>query len=154
ALSFRMRGKRIDCSQPGYYFYPLGAREGSTGIALSVCAPFDMNGNRSDLVALEASPWNRWLIDQAIMVSQELLTTDWWVRFGSDAYLALFHADPSPSQPLAKALHAYLGEAACWPTRARQVDQPKQPVFVKATDLVVPEAVAMDGLLTDMSRYL
>ena len=155
ALSFRMRGKRIDHNQPGHYFYPLGARDGSTGIALSVCAPFEMNANRSDLVAPEFSPWNRWLLDQAIAVSQELLTTDWLVHFSADAYLALFHPDPSPAkQPLAYALHAHLGEATCWPTRTCQADQPKQPVFAKAADLVVPDAAALDGLLTDRRRYL
>ena len=153
ALSFRMRGKRIDCSQPGHYFYPLGARDGATGIALSVCAPFEMNANRSDLVAPEASQWNNWLLAQAIAAAQELLTTDWLVRFGADAYLALFHPNPSPAQPLAYLLHAHLREATCWPTRARQADQPKQPVFKKAADVVVPDAVALDGFLAD-SCYL
>jgi hypothetical protein len=150
ALSFRMRGKRIDRNQPGHYFYPLGARDGSTGIALSVCAPFEMNANRSDLVDPESSPWNRWLLDQAIAVSQELLNIDWLVRFGADAYLALFHPAPSPSkQSLADALYTHLCKATCWPTRARQTDQPKQPVFVKAADLVLPDTAALDRLLTD-----
>ena len=91
ALSFRMRGKRIDRNQPGHYFYPLGVRDGFTGIALSVCAPFEMNANRSDLIAPEVSPWNHWLLRQAVTMSQELLATDWLVRFGADVYLALFH---------------------------------------------------------------
>jgi two-component sensor histidine kinase len=148
-----MRGKRIDRNQSGRYFYPLGARDGATGIALSVCAPFEMNENRSDLVAPEASSWNRWLLDQAIAAVQELLIDDWFVRFGADAYLALFHSKPSPDMLLAQALHEYLSDAACWPTRARHTSQPTQPVFAKASDLVVPAIKALDGILRS-NRYL
>lgn len=153
ALSFRMHGKRIDRNLPGRYFYPLGARDGATGIALSVCAPFEMNENRSDLVAPDASSWNHWLLNQAIAAVQELLIDDWFVRFGADAYLALFHSKPSSDMLLAQALHEHLSGAACWPTRNRQTHQPMQPVFAKASDLVVPDVKALDGIL-GKQRYL
>jgi hypothetical protein len=148
-----MRGKRIDLSQPGRYFYPLGARDGATGIALSVCAPFEMNANRSDLIAPEASPWNRWLLDQAIVMAQELLWSDWRTRFGADAYVALFRSDTSPGLPLAHALHNHLRNARCWPTRARQVDHPGQPEYMEASKLVLPEIPALDNILAS-HRYL
>ena len=152
ALSFRLRGSRIDHSQPGRYFYPLGARDGLTGIGLSVCAPFEMNTNRSNLVPPAAGTWNRWLLDQAIAIAQELLTSDWLARFGADAYLALFHANPSAELPVAHAMHTYLRNTECWPTRARHTTS-QSPVMKKASDLVVPDFEELDGILSD-ERYL
>src|SRR5947207_1761539 len=85
-VSVRLQRGRIDLTRPGLFFYPLGLRQGFTGTAVSVNAPFLLDQDRTRVVESE---WNKWLLERAADLTVALLTGDWRVRFGTDAFLAL-----------------------------------------------------------------
>ena len=61
-VSVPLRRGRIDRAQPGQFYYPLQTPQGSTGIAVSVSAPFKLDADRTSLLD---STWNDWLAEQA-----------------------------------------------------------------------------------------
>ena len=48
-----------------------------------------MTGDRSQIQDQGNSPWNKWLLETASDFTMEMLTTDWFHRFGPSAYEAV-----------------------------------------------------------------
>jgi hypothetical protein len=145
AVSLPIHRKRIDRSRTGNFYYPLQTPDSSTGCALSVSAPFDLNSDRSNLLA---NSWNEWLIDQAAALTVNLLKGDWFERYGADAFKALIPKGRANPARFAEEIARHLKEDACWPTRAKENER-----FVTAPKLVLPSDPTLDGFLGD-SRYL
>ncbi len=146
SVSLPIARRRIDLTQTGNFYYPLQAPDSRTGCAVSVSAPFDLDNDRSSLVDNE---WNRWLIDQAVAFTIDLLKEDWFRRFGADAFKALIPKGPATPVQFAEAIARCLSEKECWPTRAAKPSEQ----YAKASELVLPEAPQLDGLMRD-SRYI
>jgi len=154
AVSFPMRGRSLDRSTAGIFYYPLGARQTRTGFPFSVCAPFKMDNERSQLVPAANSPWNAWLIRAAADLVGQVLRSDLWPRFGAAAYLAVApdpDANGSATVPeLPAEVTKRLRESACWPSRATTgTKRMRRPVFRKLESLAVPETDAISDLLTE-----
>lgn len=148
-VSFRLERGRISLDRPGIFFYPLGLRHGFTGTAVSVKAPFILDQDRSRL--LEDNAWNRWLLERAADLTIELLTGDWQVRFGADAYLAL-KTMSSPAHPAyAARISERLKKDACWPTRGKGARG--RPILKPASQIVLAERPEFDDFLSP-ERYL
>jgi hypothetical protein len=81
-ISVSTKRDRIDLTQSGRFYYPLASRVGYTGNAISVNAPFEMDGER---LAPIDSAWNRWLSTEAATLLIELLTEDLFRLFGDAA---------------------------------------------------------------------
>jgi hypothetical protein len=145
AVSLPIHRRRIDRSRTGNFYYPLQTTDSSTGCALSVSAPFDLNGDRSSLLP---NSWNEWLIDQAAGLTVDLLKGDWFQRYGADAFKALIPNGSVKPARFAEEIARHLRENACWPTRAKGDER-----FVTAAKLVLPSDPTLDGFLDD-SRYL
>src|SRR5262249_18750167 len=62
-ISLRLKRRRPDLDDRGAFYYPLGFVNSSTGAAIGVNAPFEMNSDRSALAA--TSNWNEWLMQLA-----------------------------------------------------------------------------------------
>ena len=154
-VSLKKRGRRVDPEHQGLFFYPIGVPNGYTGNAVSVNAPFAMDGDRSHIVNHSNSPWNAWLLECAASLTMQLLTSDWLKNFGPDAYLAVFpNKDVAPTgASYSAATEKELETGECWPSRERVSGRGKRIALKKAANLVIPETESLDGLLTD-SRYL
>jgi hypothetical protein len=144
-VSIPLRRGRVDRARPGQFYYPLQTPQGSTGVAVSVSAPFKLNEDRTKLLD---STWNEWLAEQAARLVQDLLSEDWLHRFGADGYLALDGVWPAAPGNFATTIAAHLREAACWPTR----DFPSAKTLAKASDIVIPDGPAVEGFLST-NRY-
>jgi len=59
-------------------FITLGRKPGLYRQCRQCECPFDMDGDRSQLID---SKWNTWLLEQAVELIFSLLTTDWVRRF-------------------------------------------------------------------------
>jgi hypothetical protein len=68
-----LKRERVDFSQPGRFYYPLASRVGYTGTSISINAPFEMDGERQAPID---SPWNRWLVAQAVSLTMDVLRDD------------------------------------------------------------------------------
>ncbi len=150
SLSIATRRGRARAGVIGGWFYPIGVQGQSTGTALSVSAPFEMNEDRTALVPTSGSTWNRWLLDEAVSLTMKLLKDDWWPRFGADAFVAAWPTDLGRTEEprFAVTLRERMKGEACWPAQA-----PLGAVcFRSATELVVPETPALGGLLAS-ERY-
>ena len=143
-LSLRMRGKRVDISAYGILFYPLGVPRAFSGNAANLCAPFQMESDRSDIIAPENSPWNQWLLKEAADFTLELLVSDWFDRFGADAYLAIKEQEPPFVPEYSERVKEGLAEDRVWPTRVRRAGRPR---VMCATDLAVPNPTDLDGFI-------
>jgi hypothetical protein len=106
-VSIPIRRGRIDRSRPGKFYYPLQTPQGSTGVAVSVSAPFKLNEDRTKLLD---TGWNGWLAEQAALLVQDLLSEDWLQRFGADGYLALDAVGPAAPDNFATKLSAHFRE--------------------------------------------
>jgi hypothetical protein len=137
SVSLPVRRKRIQLQQPGYFHYPLKAPGALTGAVASVSAPFELNVDRSEVVA---NDWNEWLAGQAALLSADLLTTDWLGSFGADAYLAVAPTIPPKRTWFMDGIAAELSSRQCWATE-------KTGVFSSAADLVVPSHPHLRGFL-------
>jgi Domain of unknown function (DUF3883) len=139
ALSFRAARGKIDLGAAGVFYYPLGASRSRTGFPFSLCAPFEMNEDRSQLVDLGNSSWNQWLVEQCAQLAIDLLVSELFGDFGADAYLA-FSADRTTSSTvpgLVDAITSRLASQACWPSRAT-AGRARKPVFDAAKTLTTP----------------
>ena len=152
-LSFRMRKGAIDLSQPGIFYYPLALSHGYTGTAVSVNAPFELNEDRSQILDLDNSPWNEWLLERAAHLTAELLVSDWIERFGGDAYLALKRLGEAKVPLYVDRVSNHLRNEECWPTRAQRPRSRGKPAFARTSKVVIPAADDLDGFLSD-NRYL
>lgn len=146
-LSLRVRRQRVDATQRGLFFYPLGIRQSSTGNAVNVCAPFQMDADRSQMIG---SAWNTWLLEEAASYTIELLVSDWFLRFGAGAFYALKETTQPSTPQYLQTLKKLLQEKACWPTRGREKQRPK---FTSLGEIVIPDHPEFDGFLSD-DRYL
>lgn len=150
SVSIATRRGRPRTGAIGGWFYPIGVQGQSTGTALSVSAPFEMNEDRTALVPTSGSTWNRWLLDQAVSLTMNLLTDDWWRRFGPEAFVAAWPTDLERTEEprFAATLRERMKREACWPVQA-----PRGAVrFRCAAELVVPETPALGGFLAT-ERY-
>lgn len=150
-ISLRLKRKRPDLESSGFFYYPLGFDEGSTGLAVSVNAPFEMNSDRSALIDPAISSWNDWLIEEAADFTLDLLVHDWLNSFGAAAYLALAESHPHSTPEFAASVDARLRERACWPCRQREPGS-RRPTFKAAGDLMLGGSPDLDALMSDGRR--
>ncbi len=141
AVSVPISRRKIDAEHCGHFHYPLKAPASRTGCPVSVSAPFDLNQDRSGLNDLQ---WNDWLIDQAIELVMDLLISDWFVRYGADAFSAVAAVGASTPNRFATMLAGRLREDACWPTRAKGEQR-----LSKASEIVLPSDDLYAGFLGD-----
>jgi hypothetical protein len=140
AVSVPIIRRRIDLRQHGHFYYPLKAPSSVTGCALSVSAPFELNTDRS---GINDHVWNDWLIDQAVELTIDLLRTDWFSRYGADAFKALTSNGISNSTRFSSKIAQHLKEGACWPT-----GEVSNPHFARAGDIVLPTEPELSGFLS------
>ncbi len=148
ALSLALFKGKVDYNRPGLFYYPLGVAGSYTGTAVSISAPFEMDGDRSQLVPPDNNTWNKWLLMAAADMTIELLKSHWFDAFGGSAYLAL-KENGTPSIPMyLDGVRAHLKEDPCWPTRARAENVVKPPVFVSASKIVLSSNKTIEDFLT------
>jgi len=153
SLSLRIHRGKVDLSDPGTFYYPLGLSRGYTGNAVSINAPFQLNNDRTQIVEPSNSSWNEWLLDKAVDLTLELLVTDWYKRFGAEAYLALPEViKPEITQYLEGVLKR-LSESPCWPTCGRKRGPSKAVKFSVAKDIVIALLPELNNFLSD-EHYL
>ena len=145
AVSVPLTRRRLDQGRPGHFHYPLQAPSARTGCLIGVSAPFELDNDRSNLLD---NKWNEWLMDEAARLTVELLTSDWFDRFGPGALQALDRTYPAIPSRFIEEVERRLREQACWPTRATGSGR-----YAKASQVVVVADPALDGFLSD-SRYL
>jgi len=146
SVSLPIARGRIDFARSGHFYYPLQAPDAKTGSTLSVSAPFDVDSDRSSLLD---NGWNRWLIEQLGALVFHLLKTDWFDRFGADAFRAAITKYPASPTEFSDAITRRFSEEVCWPTRAKN----SKERFAKASNLVLPESPQLDGFMSEY-RYL
>ena len=145
AVSLPIARRRIDIRQRGHFYYPLKAPASSTGCALSVSAPFELNTDRS---GINDHVWNDWLMDQAVEFTIDLLQADWFARFGADAFKAIIGNGTANPDCFVSKIAKRLSGDACWPTRGKGEEH-----LAAASEIVLPTEAAFDGFLSD-KRYL
>lgn len=150
ALSMRIKRGRIDLSEPGLFYYPLGLIHAYTGTGISINAPFQLDDDRTRIIDPENSQWNKWLLERATDLTFELLVSDWTKRFGHQVYLALNEITHPAITDYLASVASRLETEACWPTRAHRRGHIK---FVTAEDIVIPVDRNLDGFLSE-ERYL
>ena len=146
-VSLRTRRGQLDLSTPGTFYYPIGASRSRTGVGFSVSAPFVMNENRDQLVDLQNSDWNAWLIGETAAFAIGLLHRRLFAAFGADAFLALdpSAADSSTVPALGGQIRRLLSSEPCWPTQAT-TGRAKRPEYATAGSLVTPTSPALAEL--------
>ncbi len=147
SVSLRLAGRRLDPGSRGIWFYPIGVVHGYTGNGVGVCAPFDMDNDRSAIRSTTDNKWNEWLADQAADLAADLLPQDLWDRFGADAYAALWPDEDATDPRFADRLRSRLASDALWPMRQRGRAQRSR--FAPASGLVIPADPRLDGFLSD-----
>jgi hypothetical protein len=145
AVSLPIGRRGIDTAQQGHFYYPLKAPASRTGCAVSVSAPFELNTDRS---GINDHVWNDWLIDQAVDLAMDLLTADWFSRYGADAYKALISDGTASPDRFATTIAERLASVACWPTRGSAGKR-----FAQASNIVLPAHPALEDLLSS-ERFL
>lgn len=141
AVSVPIARKGIDLGQPGHFYYPLKAPASRTGCVVSVSAPFELNADRS---AINDHLWNDWLIDQAVELIIDLLKSDWFIRYGADAFKALVNSGIASTGHFATKIKEHLTSEACWPTRGVGEEH-----FSLAKQIVVSSDGQLDGFLAN-----
>jgi hypothetical protein len=149
-VSLRMNRGRLSPELPaGFLYYPIGLPEVFTGNAVSLNAPFDMNFDRSQLNDQSNTEINLWLLENLAKLTVDVLKTDWFRRFGANAYLAAGQIERSSVPDYANALMAHLNTTVCWPIRSRQKPQNTKLKFESVTSLNVPTNPSLDDFLGD-----
>lgn len=145
-VSVSLSGKRRDRNRdPGLLYYPIGIPKAYTGTCYSVCAPFEMNENRSALVPCSSNPWNRWLLESCAELLVGLLPSHLFSHFGAAAYASLL-SDALPTEDVfIEKLRVLLKERKCWPTSAREGRN--RALLSTASECVVPEPMQLCGIL-------
>ncbi|TRC89688.1 DUF3883 domain-containing protein [Mesorhizobium sp. WSM4310] len=136
AVSMALRSGKPISSQLGHHYYPLQASLARTGCALSVSAPFQLDGERTRPIP---SPWNTWLNGQAADLVADLVGADWFGRFGKSAF-ELVLPQGSEEQTFAHVILARLKKNDCWPA--------SDGLPAAATTLVIPSHDALRGHLS------
>ena len=153
-VSLRLKRGRPDENSPGLVYYPLGGPLARTGNLVSLNAPFEMDNNRANIVSPLTSSWNQWLLQESAEFTVRLLTTDWYQRFGSGAYLAVNGRESESGSDL---IEAYadsvidcLRNDEIWASSGRNR---RKVTFVSADALVLPIKPEFDGFF-DPKDYL
>lgn len=146
-VSLELTRGRADPNKLGIFYYPLGVRGGYTGTAVGVKAPFQLDERRASLID---SDWNAWLLERAADLTMELLTQDWWSRFGPESLLVLRRVTGPIHARYLERVTERLKADPCWPTRASGEGG---STFKPAAQLVLPDRPDFDGFLND-ERYL
>ena len=146
----RARTSHLDRQAAGAFYYPLGAMRARTGFPFSINAPFEMNEDRSQLIAVGISRWNEWLIQQAAKFVIDLLPDDLFDTFGADGYAALDpDSETSATVPELPALIRHLLRTEkCWPTQ-RTSGTRRAATFAAADALSVPTSPALATFVAD-----
>lgn len=153
-LSLRTRRGKLQSDQGnGIIYYPLGVANGHTGNSVSINAPFEMDADRSQIIDPGQSALNNWLIDTAANMTAELLSTDWFSRFGADAYAAVGNFHGSLVAKYEDIVLSRLHTNDCWPSRESVGGRSKKPIFKAANTLNVASNPDLDGFLSE-SAYL
>ncbi|MER9998819.1 DUF3883 domain-containing protein [Mesorhizobium sp. M0051] len=145
AVSVPIARRRVDLGGDGHFYYPLKAPSSRTGCAISVSAPFELNTDRSGIID---HVWNDWLIDQAVEMTIDLLKTDWFARYGADAFKGLAADGLASPNRFATKIAERLAKDACWPTQGKGDDR-----FASAATIVLPTDEEFGGFLA-ANRYL
>ncbi len=153
-LSLRTRRGKLRSDQAGgIVYYPLGVANAYTGNSVSINAPFEMDADRSQIVDPVQGSLNDWLIDTAANMTAELLSTDWFDRFGASAYAAVGRFHGSSVTKYADAVQSHLQMSECWPSRENMGGRSKKPIFATAATLNVALNHNLDGFLEE-GKYL
>jgi Domain of unknown function (DUF3883) len=151
-ISLRLKRKRPHLEDVGAFYYPLGFTNSSTGSAVSVSAPFEMNADRSALIDPASNTWNDWLMEAASEFTLDLLTNEWLDSFGGDAFLALENKWHGSVPQFAAKISAGLQSRACWPSREREKGS-RRPRLRIAKDIMLATIPEFQELVGD-SRLL
>jgi hypothetical protein len=136
AVSISLKAGRPITDRSGFCYYPLQAGQARTGCAVSISAPFQLDAERTRLLA--DSDWNSWLSGQAADLVADLLGPDWFGRFGRAAYDLVLRQGQEDGT-FADLVLAQLKERACWPNASAE--------WSVAKSLVVPADPALSGHL-------
>ena len=114
ALSMALKQGKPVTAGIGHCYYPLQAGQARTGCALSVSAPFQLDAERTRVIDTD---WNTWLADRAADLVADLVVSDWFQRFGQDAYRVVLRQG-SETQTFADRVLERLKAKSCWPSAA------------------------------------
>jgi hypothetical protein len=149
--SIRLKRKRLDVDSAGAFYAPLGFPDSSTGCAVSINGPFQMDSDRSSIIDVGGSKWNEWLVGAAADFVLDLLEQEWIDAFGAAAYLALSPARHTPVSEFADRIASGLAERACWASRER-IRGSKRSVLQVASHLAPGASPELDALMPDDRR--
>ena len=153
-ISLRTRRGKLSPGRPvGIAYYPIGVAQAFTGNCVSICAPFEMNADRSELLDPSNSAFNQWLLGLAAEMSISLLQTDWFNRFGADAYHAVGDISQSVLPLYTEAVQESLRNAPCWPSRDVSRGKRLKVQFTSASKLNMVSDPSLDQFLND-DKYL
>ena len=153
-ISLRTRRGRLHPDRPaGIVYYPIGVTQARTGNSVSVSAPFEMDADRSELVDPSNSAFNGWLLGLAADMTISLLRTDWFDRFGAQAYQAVGTIEHSALPTYTKAVEAKLRNDPCWPSLGEPHRKRKKVRFAPAQKLNMASEPSLGHFLND-DKYL
>ena len=153
-LSLRTRRGKLRSDQGGgIVYYPLGVANSYTGNSVNINAPFEMDGDRTQIVDPVQGSLNDWLIDTAANMTAELLSTDWFDRFGASAYATVGQVHGSVVKKYADTVQSHLQTSECWPSRESVRGRGKNSIFTTADTLNVTGNHDLSGFLSE-GRYL
>jgi hypothetical protein len=165
-VSMRLSRRRLDCTHTGRFYYPLLAPAASTGCAVSVNAPLEMDPERSRPLPTELSAWNEWLLTTALDMVIDLTPHEWFPRFGGECFAALAANDGSAHAEFGNRLMARVKESKIWPSAeplkrkrhsyylARQLSTPEPDflgAFLSPSQVLAPTVVS-DRRARDLAR--
>lgn len=110
----------------GHCYYPLQAGQARTGCALSISAPFQLDAERTRVIDTD---WNTWLASEAADLVVDLLGSDWFPRFGADAFKLVLRQG-SETHTFADQILERLKIKPCWPNAAGTPTEAKALVTV------------------------
>ena len=153
-ISLRTKRGKIHPSMPaGIAYYPIGVPHAYTGNSVSISAPFEMDADRSKLVDPSNSAFNMWLLRLAADMTVELLHTDWFNRFGANAYRAVRTINRTALPTYSEAVETGLKHDDCWPSRSKSKRKKRTVQFDSIQNLNIVPSPSLDHFLDDR-RYL
>ena len=153
-ISLRTRRGRLHPDRPaGIVYYPIGVTQARTGNSVSISAPFEMDADRSELVDPSNSAFNGWLLGLAADMTISLLRTDWFDRFGAQAYQAVGTIEHSALPTYTKAVEAKLRNDPCWPSLGEPHRKRKKVRFASAQKLNMASEPSLDHFLNDEKYF-
>ncbi len=147
------RGKLRSDQDAGIFYYPLGVPHAYTGNSVSISAPFEMDSNRTQIIDPVEGSLNEWLIETASNMTVELLSTDWFERFGASVYVAAGRFQGSSVTKYSDAVRSLLQTKESWPSRKNMGKRIKKPIFATANTLNIASNYDLNGFLEE-GKYL